>query len=207
MEIEIKDANNNIASTFFIPLEIECSSKENVTSDNTPNYIEEIDNAIHNFNNNSLQLLKDIRQEGTEAINNINENYATIVNDVNSILNNYENLQQSVSNQISTAVGNITQFKILVVEKLPSSNIDNHTIYFLKKTVEGENNLYDEYMYISNKWEHIGSTDIDLSNYITQEIHAKTIKIRQELVELTATVNANTNYTMPIKYCVRKQFT
>jgi hypothetical protein len=46
----------------------------------------------------------------------------------------------------------------------PSSN----TIYLLK-TNESENNIYEEYMYINNKWELIGTTKIDLTNYVTTE--------------------------------------
>lgn len=46
----------------------------------------------------------------------------------------------------------------------PSSN----TIYLLK-TNESENNIYEEYMYINNKWELIGTTKIDLTNYVTTD--------------------------------------
>lgn len=39
--------------------------------------------------------------------------------------------------------------------------------YFLPKTVGKPQNGYDEYIYFNNKWELMGGTDIDLSNYMT----------------------------------------
>ena len=43
------------------------------------------------------------------------------------------------------------------------------TIYLVSKENAEEKNLYDEYLYIENKWEKIGSTEIDLSGYATIE--------------------------------------
>ena len=55
-----------------------------------------------------------------------------------------------------------------VVEELPSSNIDDNTIYMVPN--EGsENNSYDEYLFINNTWEHIGSTEVDLTGYATEQ--------------------------------------
>lgn len=55
-----------------------------------------------------------------------------------------------------------------VVEELPSSNIDDNTIYMVPN--EGsENNSYDEYLFINNAWEHIGSTEVDLTGYATEQ--------------------------------------
>lgn len=55
-----------------------------------------------------------------------------------------------------------------VVEELPSSNIDDNTIYMVPN--EGsENNAYDEYLFVDNTWEHIGNTEVDLTGYATEE--------------------------------------
>jgi len=51
------------------------------------------------------------------------------------------------------------------VADLPTTDIDTHTIYFKSNSSSG-NNIYDEYMYINSSWEIIGSTAIDLSNYL-----------------------------------------
>lgn len=42
------------------------------------------------------------------------------------------------------------------------------TFYFLPKNTSSTSNTYDEYMYINNKWEVVGSTDIDMSEYATK---------------------------------------
>lgn len=39
------------------------------------------------------------------------------------------------------------------------------TIYLVPKGTTQTNNAYDEYLYVNNKWEKIGDTTIDLSNY------------------------------------------
>ena len=73
--------------------------------------------------------------------------------------------QSEVNTLIGTAIGNINQFNVAVVQSLPTQDIDAHTIYFLSNSGAGTN-VYDEYMYINNNWECIGSTTIDLSNYV-----------------------------------------
>ena len=75
----------------------------------------------------------------------------------------YQNSTQ-VNQAIATAIGNINQFEVAIVTNLPTTNIDIHTIYFKSNSSSG-NNIYDEYMYINNNWELIGSTQIDLTPY------------------------------------------
>ena len=72
--------------------------------------------------------------------------------------------KQYVDNAITTAIGNINSFDVSIVTDLPTSNINTHTIYFKPNSSSG-NNIYDEYMYINNNWELIGSTQIDLTPY------------------------------------------
>ncbi len=65
--------------------------------------------------------------------------------------------------------------KIEVVAELPTEDIKTDTIYLVPKSGEGSDN-YDEYIYLEDTeaWEHIGSTDIDLTNYYNKaEIDAK----------------------------------
>ena len=80
------------------------------------------------------------------------------------------------------AISNINSFNIQIVQSLPITNIDSHTIYFVpisaatvgtstvgSATVGAEYDVYEEYMYINNQWEKIGDTRIDLSGYATEE--------------------------------------
>ena len=73
--------------------------------------------------------------------------------------------EYKVNSLIASAIGNINALKISIVQSLPTTEIDTHTIYFVAKTGSTAD-VYDEYMYINNSWEKIGSTDIDLSNYL-----------------------------------------
>lgn len=92
----------------------------------------------------------------------------TIPSKVSDITNdlNFATTAQ-VSTAISSAISQISQFEVEVVTALPTQNIKEHTIYFVPKEAS-ENDVYDEFMRINNAWEHIGSTEVDLSNYLTK---------------------------------------
>ena len=72
--------------------------------------------------------------------------------------------KQYVDTAITTAVSDINSFNVSIVQSLPTEDIDIHTIYFISNSSSG-NNTYNEYMYINNSWELIGSTAIDLTPY------------------------------------------
>ena len=73
--------------------------------------------------------------------------------------------RSEVNSLITSAIGNINSFEVSVVASLPTTDIDTHTIYFVSNSSSGDS-IYDEYMYINNNWEKIGSTAVDLSNYL-----------------------------------------
>lgn len=57
--------------------------------------------------------------------------------------------------------------KTIVVDVLPTENIDTSAIYLVPSSTPGTSNTYDEYMYINNNWEKLGGNlVIDLSNYV-----------------------------------------
>lgn len=72
--------------------------------------------------------------------------------------------------QVTTAIGDaiagVTQFDYEVVNELPATGVKG-TIYLVAHTAETQN-LYDEYLWINNAWEKIGTTSIDLTNYYTK---------------------------------------
>lgn len=55
-----------------------------------------------------------------------------------------------------------------VVDELPTENISTSTIYLILSDVQSEDNIYDEYIYVNGNWEHIGSTAVDLHDYVTK---------------------------------------
>lgn len=60
----------------------------------------------------------------------------------------------------------VTSFSIQIVDVLPTKNIKEMTIYFIKNNHNNESDYYDEYIYINNKWEIIGSTFVNLTPYL-----------------------------------------
>lgn len=72
---------------------------------------------------------------------------------------------------IATAIGNVHQFELEVVQELPTTGIKEHTIYLVPKTGE-TNDVYDEYIKVNDAWEMIGNTQIDLSNYVQKTDYA-----------------------------------
>ena len=82
-------------------------------------------------------------------------------------------------------------FNIQIVDTLPLTDIDTHTIYFVKRTSpSGEADYYYEYMYINNKWELIGSTELDLTNYYTKD------EVQQYVADHAYTLPIATEYTL-----------
>lgn len=71
---------------------------------------------------------------------------------------NNDKVKAWVENKIKE-VGHLTVKK---VEVLPETDIDPLCIYFVPAKKAG---TYDEYMYIDDKWELIGSSDVDLEDY------------------------------------------
>lgn len=75
-------------------------------------------------------------------------------------------------NGLSTTLSNLvsTGLKREIVPALPTGNdISETTIYLILKNPAGASgDIYDEYMYIGTNWEHIGSTEVDLSGYATE---------------------------------------
>lgn len=61
-----------------------------------------------------------------------------------------------------------------IVNSLPTTDISHSTLYLVLKPRNPEGNIYEEYLYVNNKWEMIGTTGVDLSNYYDKsEVDAK----------------------------------
>lgn len=69
-----------------------------------------------------------------------------------------------VSSAIASAVAGITSFEYEIVQTLPATGRAG-TIYLVPNTGTTPN-IYDEYIYVSNAFEKIGTTEIDLTNYV-----------------------------------------
>ena len=69
-----------------------------------------------------------------------------------------------VTSAIATAISGISGISFEIVSSLPATG-DSGTIYLLSNSGTGTN-VYDEYIYVNNNWEKIGTTDVDLSDYV-----------------------------------------
>lgn len=78
----------------------------------------------------------------------------------------YQNASQ-VSSAIASAVGQITSFEYQVVQTLPQTG-EKGVVYLVANTGTTPN-IYDEYIWVNNAFEKIGTTDIDLSGYATTQ--------------------------------------
>jgi len=66
-----------------------------------------------------------------------------------------------VNSAIAAAIGRIETIEFEIVSQLPQTG-RAQTIYLIANS----GGSHDEYIFINNKWEKIGTTDIDLSGYM-----------------------------------------
>lgn len=70
-------------------------------------------------------------------------------------------------NELKNLVDLLPQFAIEVVQTLPVSDISTTTIYLVPTQDPEQGNYYEEYIYVNNAWELVGTTAVDLSGYYT----------------------------------------
>ena len=75
-------------------------------------------------------------------------------------------------------------FSVQIVQELPVSG-DTHTIYFVPETGGETGDAYDEYMYVDNTWEKVGSTRIDLSEYAKKLDYFIPLNIQTQEIDWT----------------------
>lgn len=76
--------------------------------------------------------------------------------------------------QVMQAIASIPQFKLSIVQELPTTG-EKMTLYLVPK--EGTNNdVYDEYIWIEQtaSFEHLGTTAVDLTDYVKNTDYATT---------------------------------
>lgn len=83
-----------------------------------------------------------------------------------------EDMNPATKKYVDAAIGGITGVKFTVVDELPTTG-EAGVIYLVAHS-HGEQDIYDEYIWVTDKFEKIGNTDIDLSQY------AKTADLKAE---------------------------
>lgn len=122
--------------------------------------------------NKSLEALG-IQPKGNYALESeIPDVSNFITNTVDNLVNYYKKSETFTKQEVNDLISAITTMDIQVVQTLPTEDISTTTIYLVPKATAGTNDAYDEYIYVSNAWEHIGSTEVDLTNYVTNTDYA-----------------------------------
>lgn len=83
---------------------------------------------------------------------------------VNKVDSNYLTSNYFDKEQIKSMLGTTSALDFKIVDSLPTANINATTIYLVPY-----GNEYEEYFYINNKWEMLGSTKVDLSDYVRKD--------------------------------------
>lgn len=106
-------------------------------------------------------------------------------NDIRAGLNNVY-----TKAEIDILVNN--RLRRLIVESLPTENIDPHTIYMIKRAPDEQlpNDAYDDWIYLNEVWEKFGTSYIDLSDYQTKYDDSLTT-LAKTIVGAINEINAN----------------
>lgn len=111
-------------------------------------------------------VIENITLNGNNVpVNNKTVALTVITETVNNLTNYYLKSETYTKAEVNALV---TGFGFEVVATLPTENIKTNVIYLVPKQSPVTNNIKDEYIYITGTgWELIGSTSMDLSNYVT----------------------------------------
>lgn len=121
---------------------------------------EDTDNAYY-----YMQQAKSISGGIPTKLSEMENDVGFVTSTVNNLVYYYTTSVVYTKSEVDTLISNIVTFDILPVDQLPTENISTHTIY-LVPTGGSSGNAYLEYIYVGNAWEMIGSTEVDLTNYL-----------------------------------------
>ena len=91
-------------------------------------------------------------------------------------------------------------FAPAIVDSLPTSNINSHTLYLVPADDAINSNGYLEYLYIDGKWECVGSTIIDfsmigdLTQLTTEDKTTLVAAINEVFEDANTAINETKNY-------------
>lgn len=96
----------------------------------------------------------------------LTNNSGFITKAVNDLTNYYLKSETYTKEEVQSLISAINSVTLQKVESLPEMR-ESNVIYLVPKSGSG-NDIYDEYIFIDGKPEHIGSTQVDLSNYVQE---------------------------------------
>lgn len=128
-----------------------------------------------NNTNNALETLvqrdKQIKKANDKLKASINELDAELETTTNALSNHASNTEIHTSKEelIQLIIDHLESLDLgitkEVVSELPTENISDNTLYF----VPNDKGSRDEYLYINDKWELVGSTETNFTDYYTKQ--------------------------------------
>lgn len=126
---------------------------------------------------NNKPSLNDVELRGNKSLHDYGiqpeGNYATkdelpdvsnfITNSVNDLINYYLKSETYNKTEVNNLIGAISTIRFEVVEIKPIVG-DTNIIYLVPKTAQTDD-IYEEWIYVNDSWELIGSTQVDLTGY------------------------------------------
>lgn len=110
----------------------------------------------------------------TLKISDLENDSGFITSTVSNLSNYYTKTQTYTKTEVDSRLDAINSMNVSVVSTLPQTG-DPHTIYLVPKSASGSD-AHQEYLYVSGKWELIGDTSVDLSNYYTKaEVNSRDV--------------------------------
>lgn len=151
---------------------------------------EDTDNAYY-----YMQQAKNISGGIPTKLSEMENDVGFVTSTVNNLVYYYTTSVVYTKSEVDTLISNIVTFDILPVDQLPTENISTHTIY-LVPTGGSSGNAYLEYIYVGNAWELIGSTEVDLTNYLQKNGDGS--QITNTFSENSSFLNLNSGETLGI---------
>lgn len=103
-------------------------------------------------------------KSSSDILVNSETGVATINKAINDLQNYYLKTETYTKSEVDEIVAGLDLIDIEVVQTLPATGSKNK-FYFVPKTANETQNVYDEYIWTGSAFEHIGDTQVDLTSY------------------------------------------
>ena len=192
---EIKDLNDLLEKT---KADIDSLNTTTITEINQR--LDNIDTALDNIQNTSIPDLDKRIKDNLNAIKELTKSLSDLFSALDTHIKDtvihvtqedkdlWNSILDNAKKYAKKLFDSVTSFNIQIVDTLPVDNIKTMTIYFMRNGRDNESDYYEEYMYINNKWEIIGSTFVNLASYL---LKADFEKYQQEIADKFAKYNTS----------------
>ena len=105
---------------------------------------------------------------------------------------------------IKRKISELVNFDVSVLDELPATG-EEHILYLIPSKSELEKNVRDEYLWVDEKWEIIGSTAIDLDKYYTKDEVDASLAEKQNILYGSSTIDISNNIISALGYTYNQE--